>query len=60
MYKNRFEWKVERMKKKITIEEIADYIGCSGSLISLYENNKRGMKWDKVEGYKEYIIEKEV
>ena len=58
MFKTRFEWKIERMKKKIVLQEIADYLGCSRSLISQFENGKRGMNSNRVEGYKEYITSK--
>ncbi|WP_234404918.1 helix-turn-helix domain-containing protein [Paenibacillus bouchesdurhonensis] len=44
-----------RRRKKITLREIAEYIGCSVSLISQYENGSNRILPDKVRKYKRYI-----
>ena len=49
---------MKRIAKKITLKEIADYIGCSVALISKYENKERNMSSDKVKQYEEYIENK--
>lgn len=51
-------WKLKRMGKAITLEEVADYVGFSISMISKYENYKREMSDYKVALYKEYIENK--
>lgn len=45
-----------RRSKKIKLRQIADYLNCSVSLISRYENGKRQMSDEKVKKYKEFII----
>lgn len=54
-YKDRFEYKIERLRKGITLTEIAKYIKVSNSLLSKYENKDRNMKQESVENYKNYI-----
>ena len=49
---------IKRKRKGITTIELAQHIGCSQSLISRYENNKRKMSEQKVRAYKSYIEEK--
>lgn len=56
VYKDRWDWKMERMKKKITLGDIAEHIKCSITLLSKYENNERNMRLDKVDDYKCYIM----
>ena len=51
-------WKLKRMGKAITLEEIAKYVGFSISMISKYENYKREMSDYKIELYKQYIENK--
>ena len=55
---DRRQWKLKRMGKAITLEEIAKYVGFSISMISKYENYKREMSDYKVALYKEYIENK--
>ena len=55
MYKDRWDYKMERLKKKITLKEMSKYIKCSITLLSKYENGERNMKYEKVEDYKYYI-----
>ncbi|MEY8415644.1 helix-turn-helix transcriptional regulator [Tissierella praeacuta] len=55
MYKDRWDYKMERMKKKIPLRDIAKYIKCSITLLSKYENGERNMSNDKVEYYRYYI-----
>ncbi|UNT53521.1 helix-turn-helix domain-containing protein [Lysinibacillus capsici] len=47
-----------RRQKKITLKELADFIGCSISLLSLYENNKVSLDTIKQQKYKQYITDK--
>lgn len=56
--KKRDEYLLKRRKKKITMQEIADYIGCSQSLISRYETGNCGMSKEKIQKYREYIDQK--
>ena len=58
MIKLREEYFLKRRQKKITMQEIAEYIGCSQSLISRYETGDCGMKKEKLEMYREYIDSK--
>lgn len=46
---------IERRKKKIRLKQIAEFIGCSQSLISRYETGDCEMDKTKVEKYKEFI-----
>lgn len=57
--RNRWDWKVERMRKKIPLRDIAKYIKCSITLLSKYENYERNMASEKVEDYIYYIENKE-
>ncbi|QPA31418.1 helix-turn-helix domain-containing protein [Thermaerobacillus caldiproteolyticus] len=56
--KLRDEYLLKRRKKKITMQEIAEYIGCSQSLISRYETGNCGMSKEKIQKYREYIDQK--
>ncbi|MED0717436.1 helix-turn-helix transcriptional regulator [Aeribacillus composti] len=56
--KLRDEYLLKRRKKKITMQELAEYIGCSQSLISRYEHGNSGMKPEKIQKYREYIDKK--
>ena len=51
-------WKLKRMGKGIILEDIAEYVGYSVSMISLYENEKRDMNLHRVKLYKQYIENK--
>lgn len=44
-----------RRSKKIKLREIADYLHCSVSLISRWENGKRHMNDERVKKYEEFI-----
>lgn len=46
---------VMRKRKKILLKEVAEYIGCSISLLSRYENMSVCMDSDKVIKYEQYI-----
>ncbi|PAE12472.1 transcriptional regulator [Niallia circulans] len=46
---------LKRRQKKISMQKIAKYIGCSQSLISRYETGDCGMAKEKIELYREYI-----
>lgn len=49
------EYFLKRRQKKISMNKIANYIGCSQSLISRYETGNCGMSKSKIERYREYI-----
>lgn len=46
---------LKRRKQKIRLIHIAEYLGCSPSLLSKYENDLVDMSADKVAKYKQYI-----
>ncbi|BDH63311.1 hypothetical protein MTP04_34410 [Lysinibacillus sp. PLM2] len=46
---------IKRRKQKIRLVNIAEYIGCSPSLLSKYENDLTEMTENKVSKYKAYI-----
>lgn len=48
-------YKIIRKRKKITLKDIADYIGADVSVVCRWENNKRYMNKEQVERYIEYI-----
>lgn len=45
-----------RREKKIKLRDIAKHLDCSVSLLSRYENGKRGMSEEKIRKYKKFII----
>lgn len=47
-----------RRKKNIKQKELADHLGVSQTLISMYETNFKEMTKQHVEKYKKYILEK--
>lgn len=49
------EYFLKRRHKKISMQKIATYIGCSQSLISRYETGDCGMSDKKIQMYREYI-----
>ncbi len=53
--RDRFNFKINRMAKNITLREIAEYIGCSIALISKFENDERNMSYEKFHLYKYFI-----
>lgn len=48
-----------RRKKRIKLKQIADFLNCSITLISRYENDDVNMSKEKIEGYKNFIDEYE-
>ncbi|ACB84819.1 helix-turn-helix domain-containing protein [Natranaerobius thermophilus] len=46
---------LERRKKRLTLDEVANYVGCHKSLISKFELGECGMSDEKVERYREII-----
>jgi transcriptional regulator with XRE-family HTH domain len=54
---NREEWRMKRLMKRITLTEIAKHLGCTHSLISMWESGTQ-MAEDKVEAYIKYIESK--
>ncbi|WP_026678697.1 helix-turn-helix domain-containing protein [Fictibacillus gelatini] len=51
------EYFLKRRHKKISMQKIANYIGCSQSLISRYETGDCGMSKRKIELYRKFIDE---
>lgn len=49
------EYVLKRRKKRIRLRQIAEYIGCSQSLISQYETGNCEMDRAKIVKYKEFI-----
>ncbi|MEK5521575.1 helix-turn-helix domain-containing protein [Heyndrickxia sp. FSL W8-0423] len=49
------EYFLKRRHKKISMQKIASYIGCSQSLISRYETGDCEMSDKKIQMYREYI-----
>ncbi|MGG4039287.1 helix-turn-helix domain-containing protein [Heyndrickxia ginsengihumi] len=49
------EYFLKRRHKKISMQKIANYIGCSQSLISRYETGDCEMSDKKIKKYREYI-----
>ena len=49
------EYILKRRKKKIILKQLAEYIGCSQSLISQYETGHCEMDIKKVKKYREFI-----
>lgn len=54
------EFRLLRLKKRITLTELAEYIKCSRCHIGNYENRRANMDYKKVRKYKKYILEKRV
>ncbi|MEK3877166.1 XRE family transcriptional regulator [Paenibacillus sp. FSL M7-0420] len=52
---DRMEWKIKRIQQQIKQNIVAAHIGCSSTLISLYENNKGEMSEYRVKQYKNFI-----
>ncbi|HJF32211.1 MAG TPA: helix-turn-helix transcriptional regulator [Sporosarcina psychrophila] len=44
-----------RRKKGVRLREIADYIGCSIAMVSLYETDKANFEKNKAIQYSEFI-----
>lgn len=49
------EYMLKRRKKKIRLRQLADFIGCSQSLISQYETGNCEMDKVKVQKYQDFI-----
>ncbi|MEM5664716.1 helix-turn-helix transcriptional regulator [Bacillus toyonensis] len=49
------EYVLKRRKKRIRLRQLADFIGCSQSLISQYETGNCEMDRVKIDKYKEFI-----
>lgn len=54
------KFRLLRLKKRITLTELAKYIKCSRCHIGNYENRRANMDYKKVKMYKKYILEKRV
>jgi predicted transcriptional regulator len=51
----RLYYTMQRKRKHIKLKEVAEYIQCSKSLISMYENSQANLSPDKERKYIEYI-----
>ncbi|WP_136606450.1 helix-turn-helix domain-containing protein [Paenibacillus dokdonensis] len=51
----RMEWKIKRIQRNIKQIDVAAYLKCSSTLISLYENNKGEMSPERINRYKQFI-----
>ncbi|GLH62390.1 XRE family transcriptional regulator [Parageobacillus sp. G301] len=49
------KWRLERIRKKIKLKEIADALRVSSALISRFERKGVPMGTDKIRKYKEFI-----
>lgn len=47
---------IMRRQKRIKLKQLAAHLNCSIALISLYENDKSQMSYEKVQKYKSFII----
>jgi transcriptional regulator with XRE-family HTH domain len=56
--KRRHFYMLMRKEKKITLKEIGQHLGISGSAISQFENGKIQLKSDNKRAYEEYIDNK--
>jgi transcriptional regulator with XRE-family HTH domain len=50
-------WKLKRISKKITLQQIAKALGISVPYLSMYENGKANLSTDIRNKYKNYIEE---
>lgn len=55
LYQEKVKYFLMRKQKKIRLKEIAEYIGCSISLLSMYENNQLDIDPEKERKYVEFI-----
>lgn len=53
--KQREIYVIKRRQKRIRLKEIAEYIGCSQSLLSKYETGTANIIPDKLRMYQDYI-----
>ncbi|MCR1833158.1 hypothetical protein NSA56_01940 [Oceanobacillus caeni] len=54
----RFNLLMEMKRKEIKVKDIANYLGCSSALVSLFLRDKGNMSEDKIIRLKEYIKSK--
>lgn len=55
LYQEKMKYFLMRKQKKIRLKEIANYIGCSIALLSMYENNQLDMDPEKERKYVEFV-----
>jgi transcriptional regulator with XRE-family HTH domain len=55
LYQDKIKYFLMRRQKKIRLKEVAKYVGCSVSLLSMFENNQVDMPVEKVQKYIEFI-----
>lgn len=51
----RMEWKIKRIQRNIKQIDVAAYLNCSNTLVSLYENEKSDMSPERIKQYKLFI-----
>lgn len=52
---DRLDWKFLRMRKGITLKDVANFVGCSISYINKWENKHLHMNKDWEKKYKDYV-----
>lgn len=57
MLNDRFEWKMERLRRGIKLKDIAHILRVTPSHVCMYEGSKADMAIDKVQRYKRFINE---
>lgn len=55
LYQEKMKYFLMRKQKKIRLKEIANYIGCSIALLSMFENNQLNIDPEKERKYVEFI-----
>ena len=48
---------VMRKRKRIKLSQIAEFVDCSISLLSRFENQQVAMDKEKIKKYRDYILE---
>lgn len=54
----RNEFRMMRLRKRISLVEVARILKCTSSHVGNYEMNRTNMDTKKIKKYKKYIIEK--
>lgn len=54
----REEFRIMRLRKRISLTELAKVLRCSSSHIGNYENSRTNMDGKKIKKYKKYIMER--
>lgn len=54
---NQTDYFIMRKRKRIKLSEVAEYVDCSISLLSRYENLQVAMDTAKIKKYEKFILE---